>query len=84
MPCDAILASRVMVTKEIATEDKVKELTVACSEVSNEKELEYSYEGTTDGTTTVTSELSEPTHKAANRGMKCRYRTDAAHHTGIL
>jgi fatty acid synthase subunit beta len=80
MPCDAILiASRVMVAKEAATEDDVKKLIVACAGVVDEKEWEQSYDGVAGGILTVTSELGEPIHKVANRGMQCWLDFDRAY-----
>ncbi len=80
MPCDAILvASRVMVAQEAATADAVKALIVACPGVTDEKEWEQSYDGVAGGIMTVTSELGEPIHKVANRGMQCWLDFDRAY-----
>lgn len=70
MPFDGVLfASRMMVAKEAATSNSVKELIVQASGVSDE-EWEGTYERETGGIITVTSELGEPIHKIATRGIK--------------
>lgn len=70
MPFDGVLfASRMMVAKEAATSDSVKELIVQAAGVSDE-EWEGTYDKETGGIITVTSELGEPIHKIANRGIK--------------
>ena len=71
MPFDATLvASRMMVAKEAATAPEVKALIVACEGVAEERKWEQTYEGEAGGILTVRSELGEPIHKVANRGMR--------------
>lgn len=71
MPVDAILlGSRVMVAKEAATTDEVKQLLVATQGVATEPEWELSYSGSAGGIMTVVSEYGEPVHKVANRGVR--------------
>ncbi|GAB9476399.1 Fatty acid synthase subunit alpha, partial [Globisporangium polare] len=68
MPVDGILlGSRVMVAKEAATAEEVKQLLVATPGIESELEWEQSYTGVAGGIVTVTSELGEPIHKVANR-----------------
>jgi fatty acid synthase subunit beta len=68
MPVDGILlGSRVMVAKEAATAEEVKQLLVATPGIESELEWEQSYTGVVGGVVTVTSELGEPIHKVANR-----------------
>ncbi|CAH7674047.1 hypothetical protein BY996DRAFT_7786525 [Phakopsora pachyrhizi] len=70
MPFDGVLfASRMMVAKEAATSQSVKELIVQAPGVPDEK-WEGTYARETGGIITVTSELGEPIHKIANRGIK--------------
>ncbi|TYZ68250.1 hypothetical protein PybrP1_005286 [[Pythium] brassicae (nom. inval.)] len=69
MPVDGILlGSRVMVAKEAATAEEVKQLLVATPGIEAERDWEQSYAGVTGGVVTVMSELGEPIHKVANRG----------------
>ncbi|TYZ64727.1 hypothetical protein PybrP1_002858 [[Pythium] brassicae (nom. inval.)] len=71
MPVDAILlGSRIMVAKEAATADEVKQLLVVTRGVATESEWEHSYAGIAGGIMTVVSEYGEPVHKVANRGMR--------------
>lgn len=69
MPFDGFLfASRVMVAKEAHTSSSVKDLIVAAAGVDDAQ-----WEGTyakTGGILTVRSELGEPIHKMATRGVK--------------
>jgi enoyl reductase-like protein len=70
MPFDGFLfASRVMVAKEAHTSPSVKDLIVAAAGVDD-----IAWEGTyikvTGGILTVRSELGEPIHKVATRGVK--------------
>uniref|UniRef100_K3WEQ6 Fatty acid synthase subunit alpha n=1 Tax=Globisporangium ultimum (strain ATCC 200006 / CBS 805.95 / DAOM BR144) TaxID=431595 RepID=K3WEQ6_GLOUD len=68
MPVDGILlGSRVMVAKEAATAQEVKQLLVDTPGIESELEWEQSYTGVVGGIVTVTSELGEPIHKVANR-----------------
>ncbi|PLW22785.1 hypothetical protein PCANC_25950 [Puccinia coronata f. sp. avenae] len=70
MPFDGVLlASRMMVAKEAATSQSVKELIVQAPGVPDEQ-WEGTYERETGGIITVTSELGEPIHKIATRGIK--------------
>lgn len=71
MPVDGILfGSRVMVAKEALTSQTVKELIVATPGLTDEADWEKTYKGQAGGIITVKSELGEPIHKIANRGMK--------------
>ncbi|KAI9348018.1 fatty acid synthase [Obelidium mucronatum] len=72
MPFDGILVgSRVMVAKEALTSRAVKELIVAAPGIpmSDEATWEKTYKGPTGGIVTVKSELGEPIHKIANKGV---------------
>lgn len=70
MPFDGFLfASRVMVAKEAHTSESVKQLIVAASGV-DDKDWEGTYAKETGGILTVNSELGEPIHKIATRGVK--------------
>ena len=73
MPFDAILfASRMMVAREAATSPAIKDLICATPGVPlrDEKSWEKSYKDHAGGVITVKSELGEPIHKIATRGMK--------------
>ncbi|KAF7374647.1 Fatty acid synthase subunit alpha [Mycena sanguinolenta] len=70
MPFDGFLfASRVMVAKEAHTSPSVKDLIVAAAGVED-AEWEGTYVKPTGGILTVKSELGEPIHKVATRGVK--------------
>lgn len=70
MPFDAILiASRVMVSKEAKTSLEAKELLVQTKGIDREEEWETSYDGVAGGVITVSSELGEPIHNVATRGV---------------
>ncbi|MBW0510837.1 hypothetical protein O181_050552 [Austropuccinia psidii MF-1] len=70
MPFDGILfGSRMMVATEAATSESVKRLIVNAPGVADE-DWEGTYERETGGIITVTSELGEPIHKIATRGIK--------------
>ncbi|ORZ29457.1 hypothetical protein BCR44DRAFT_32907 [Catenaria anguillulae PL171] len=70
MPFDAVFfGSRMMVAKEAKTLDVVKDLIVACPGVDDEANWEQSYTKPMGGVITVRSELGEPIHKVATRGM---------------
>lgn len=70
MPFDGFLfASRVMVAKEAHTSSSVKDLIVAASGV-DDGAWEGTYQKPTGGILTVRSELGEPIHKVATRGVK--------------
>lgn len=70
MPFDGFLyASRVMVAKESHTSPSVKQLIVDAAGVDDSK-WEGTYDRETGGILTVKSELGEPIHKVATRGVK--------------
>ena len=70
MPFDgALFASRVMVAKEAHTSQSVKQLIVDAPGVDDSL-WEQSYDKETGGILTVRSELGEPIHKIATRGVK--------------
>ncbi|KAI9352522.1 hypothetical protein DFJ73DRAFT_926469 [Zopfochytrium polystomum] len=70
MPFDGLLfGSRVMIAKENLASRAVKELIAAAPGISDEALWEGSYKGVTGGVITVKSELGEPIHKIANRGV---------------
>ncbi|KAF8896473.1 fatty acid synthetase alpha subunit [Infundibulicybe gibba] len=70
MPFDGFLfASRVMVAREAHTSSSVKDLIVAAPGV-DDKDWEGTYTKPTGGILTVRSELGEPIHKVATRGVK--------------
>ncbi|KAL0953237.1 hypothetical protein HGRIS_004490 [Hohenbuehelia grisea] len=70
MPFDGFLfASRVMVAKEAHTSSSVKDLIVAAAGV-DDAQWEGTYTRPTGGILTVRSELGEPIHKVATRGVK--------------
>lgn len=70
MPFDAILvASRVMVALEAGTSTQAKELIVSTSGIEGDGQWENSYEGNAGGVVNVQSELGEPIHKVATRGI---------------
>ena len=72
MPCDCVLmGSRMMVAKEAATADAVKQLIVDTNGVQQEQQWERSYTSDAGGVCTVKSELGEAIHKIYNRGMAC-------------
>lgn len=69
MPFDGVmLASRIMTAKEAHTSEAVKQLIVDAPGV-DDKDWEASYDRVTGGIITVTSELGEPIHKIATRGV---------------
>ena len=69
MPFDGFLfASRVMVAKEAHTSSSVKDLIVAAPGVAD-AQWEGTYDKETGGILTVRSELGEPIHKIATRGV---------------
>lgn len=70
MPFDgALYASRVMVAKEADTSPAVKKLIVEAPGV-DDAQWEGTYDRPTGGILTVKSELGEPIHKIATRGVK--------------
>ena len=64
-----LFASRVMVAKEAHTSSSAKDLIVAVSGVPD-SQWEGTYAKETGGILTVRSELGEPIHKVATRGVK--------------
>ena len=71
MPFDGILfGSRVMIAKENLASDDVKQLIASAPGIQNENLWERSYKGEIGGIITVQSELGEPIHKIANRGVR--------------
>ncbi|PIA13919.1 hypothetical protein COEREDRAFT_10860 [Coemansia reversa NRRL 1564] len=69
MPFDGCLfGSRVMVAKEGAASDAVKEAIVAAPGI-DDSEWEKTYNGPAGGIVTVLSEMGEPIHKIATRGV---------------
>lgn len=69
MPFDGILlGSRVMVAKEAKTSLAVKQAIVAAQGVDDD-EWERTYEGSAGGVITVMSEMGQPIHKLATRGV---------------
>lgn len=70
MPLDGLLfGSRVMVSKEGLASTSAKELIVKAPGLDDEKKWEQTYKKPTGGVVTVTSELGEPIHKIATRGV---------------
>lgn len=70
MPFDGVLyGSRVMVAKEADTSPSVKQLCVDAVGV-DDAQWEGTYDKPTGGILTVRSELGEPIHKIATRGIK--------------
>ncbi|KAJ3326414.1 3-oxoacyl-[acyl-carrier-protein] synthase [Blyttiomyces sp. JEL0837] len=70
MPFDGLLfGSRVMVAKENLASPAVKQLIVDAPGIEDEAMWERTYKGVVGGVITVKSELGEPIHKIANRGV---------------
>lgn len=70
MPLDGFLfGSRVMIAKEAKLSVEGKELIASCSGVED-SEWEGTYKKATGGIMTVRSEMGEPIHKIATRGVK--------------
>ncbi|KAJ3414301.1 3-oxoacyl-[acyl-carrier-protein] synthase [Chytridiales sp. JEL 0842] len=70
MPFDGLLfGSRVMIAKECLTSAAVKKLIAEAPGIADESQWERTYKGVTGGIITVKSELGEPIHKIANRGV---------------
>ncbi|EFY90992.1 fatty acid synthase subunit beta dehydratase [Metarhizium acridum CQMa 102] len=70
MPFDGILlGSRMMVAKEAKTSRGCKEAIVAAPGVKDESSWEQSYKQPTGGIVTVKSEMGQPIHKIATRGV---------------
>jgi fatty acid synthase subunit beta len=71
MPFDAILlGSRMMVASEAHTSPQSKRLIVDSNGVTETNEWEKSYDGVAGGVLTVLSEMRQPIHKLATRGVK--------------
>lgn len=69
MPFDGVLfGSRVMTAKEAHTSLEAKKLIASCSGVAD-SEWENTYKKPTGGIVTVLSEMGEPIHKIATRGV---------------
>ena len=69
MPFDGVLfGSRVMTAKEAHTSLEAKKLIASCTGVSDDK-WEQTYKKPTGGIVTVKSEMGEPIHKIATRGV---------------
>lgn len=70
MPFDGVLfGSRMMAAKEAKTSQGAKEAIVAAPGVDEEASWEQSYKTPTGGIITVKSEMGEPIHKLATRGV---------------
>lgn len=70
MPFDGVLlGSRMLVAKEGRASQSVKETIVAASGIEDEKSWVQSYKKPVGGILTVISELGEPIHKVATRGV---------------
>lgn len=70
MPYDGVLfGSRVMTAKEAHT-SKGSKMAIAAAPGVDDAEWERSYSGPTGGVLTVRSEMGEPIHKLATRGVK--------------
>ena len=75
MPFDGILlGSRMMIAKEASTSLQAKKLIV---EAEGSMDWERSYEGEVGGVITVQSEMGQPIHKIANRGVRLWAEMDA-------
>ncbi|KAL2793470.1 acyl transferase domain-containing protein [Aspergillus keveii] len=70
MPFDGVLlGSRMMVASDAHTSPAVRKIICATPGISD-SEWEKSYTGSTGGIMTVTSEMGEPIHKIATRGVR--------------
>ncbi|EDU42149.1 fatty acid synthase subunit beta dehydratase [Pyrenophora tritici-repentis Pt-1C-BFP] len=70
MPFDGVLfGSRMMVAKEAKTSQGAKEAIVAAPGIDDEASWEQSYKTPVGGIVTVKSEMGEPIHKLATRGV---------------
>jgi fatty acid synthase subunit beta, fungi type len=70
MPFDGCLfGSRMMVAKESHTSRAAKEAIVAAKGVEDPRDWENTYKGVAGGVITVQSEMGEPIHKLATRGV---------------
>lgn len=71
MPFDGILlGSRMMTAKEAHTSPAAKQAIVDASGLENEADWEQTYKKPAGGIMTVISEMGEPIHKLATRGVK--------------
>ncbi|KAL4930380.1 acyl transferase domain-containing protein [Aspergillus undulatus] len=78
MPFDGVLlGSRMMVAKEAHTSTTVRQIITATPGVTD-AEWEGTYTGATGGVITVTSEMGEPIHKIATRGVRLWAEMDKA------
>lgn len=76
MPIDGVMfASRIMTAAEAHTSTPIKQLIVDAPGVDDEQ-WEGTYDKATGGVITVTSELGEPIHKIATRGIKLWHELD--------
>lgn len=76
MPIDGVMfASRIMTAAEAHTSTPIKQLIVDAAGV-DDKDWEGTYDKETGGILTVTSELGEPIHKIATRGIKLWHELD--------
>ncbi|EIT75554.1 enoyl reductase domain of FAS1 [Aspergillus oryzae 100-8] len=76
MPCDGILiGSRMMVAREAHTSPQAKELILAAAGVAD-SEWEQSFKKPTGGVLTVQSEMGQPIHKLATRGVRLWHEMD--------
>ncbi len=70
MPFDGVLfGSRVMTAKEAHTSTNAKKAIVEAEGV-DDNQWEMTYKGAAGGVITVRSEMGEPIHKLATRGVK--------------
>ncbi|KAE8380399.1 acyl transferase domain-containing protein [Aspergillus bertholletiae] len=76
MPCDGILiGSRMMVAREAHTSTQAKELILAAAGVTD-SEWEQTFRKPTGGVLTVQSEMGQPIHKLATRGVRLWHEMD--------
>jgi len=69
MPFDGVLfGSRMMMAKETRTSKAAKQV-IANAEGTNDTEWEMTYKGSSGGVITVSSEMGQPIHKLATRGV---------------
>lgn len=70
MPFDGLLlGSRLLVAKESQTSPSVKQTIASVAGITDEKDWVKSYKGAIGGIVTVISEMGEPIHKVATRGV---------------
>ncbi len=71
MPFDGVLlGSRLMVAREAKTDPRAKALLMEAEGVKDQRQWEGTYQEPTGGILTVISELGEPIHNVATRGIK--------------